>query len=214
MFLCAIERLRFLRIELPSEKELTRIVNTALNGYFLDIHQRLTNRLGEENCKKIDQLLRVPSDESFSLFQKLKASAGRSSMNGLKKEVNKLQKLRTLREVKRTAVGITKENFAYIPFKVQKLLFRRAKNETASKMKEHPEEIRYGLMSCFISIRTMEVIDNIVDMFLTMIHFPRCTFCYKKRQTITIRPKTRLRKDTDSLSYSRGCYGKARWNNP
>jgi len=37
-------------------------------------------------------------------------------------------------------------------------------------MREHPDEIRYGLMTCFISVRTMEIIDDIVQMFVNLIH--------------------------------------------
>ncbi len=38
LFEHAIERLRTLCIELPAESELTRIVNSALNGFFADVH--------------------------------------------------------------------------------------------------------------------------------------------------------------------------------
>jgi hypothetical protein len=162
LFSGAIQRLRSLRIEVPSENELTRIVNSALNGFFVDVHHQITQRLPQATREKLNQLLIVQRSESFSPFEKVKASAGRSGVASLKKEIDKLQQLRS--------VGIAKEDLANIPFKVQKLLFRRAKNETASKMREHPLEIRYGLMACFISIRTMEVIDNIVSMFVTMIH--------------------------------------------
>jgi len=67
-------------------------------------------------------------------------------------------------------MGISKEYLRDVPFEVQKLLKQRANNETASEMRNHPDEVRYGLMACFISIRTVEVIDNIVQMFIDMIH--------------------------------------------
>lgn len=162
LFECAIQRLRSLRIELPSEKELQRIVNAALNGFFSDVHQQMTHGLDGKIRKDIDELLIVPAGEAFSPFEKLKASAGRPGVKNLQKEITKLQQLRS--------VGIVKERLMNAPFKVQKLLKRRATNETASKMREHPEDTRYGLMACFISIRTMEVIDDIVRMFIEMIH--------------------------------------------
>jgi len=160
LFESAVQRFRSLRIELPSDKELQRIVNSSLNGFFSDVHSKLAQKLDGQVRKNIDQLLIVPEGESFSLFEKLKASAGSASVKNIHKEITKLKQLRS--------VGI--EKTLGIPFKIQKVLKQRGANETASKMREHPDEIRYGLMSCFISIRTMEIIDDIVQMFVDLIH--------------------------------------------
>ena len=162
LFECAIQRLRSLCIELPSEKELTRVVNSALTGFFSDVHQQVAKRLDEQICQKIDRLLIVDDDASFSTFEKVKKPPGPVGVESLKKEIQKLHLLRD--------VGISIEHLMNIPFNVQKVLFRRAKNETASEMRSHPDFIRYGLMACFISTRTMEVIDNIVEIFVSIIH--------------------------------------------
>ena len=68
LFERAIHRLRSLRVELPSEKELIRIVNSALNDFFLNVHRQVTQRLDERIRKNIDQLLIVPESESVSTF--------------------------------------------------------------------------------------------------------------------------------------------------
>jgi len=162
LFECAVQRFRSLRIELPSEKELQRIVNAALNGFFSDVHHKITRQLDDNVRKAIDGLLTVSEGESFSTFEKLKSFARTSSVKNLQKEIIKLQQLRS--------IGISKEYLRDVPFEVQKLLKQRANNETASEMRNHPDEVRYGLMACFISIRTVEVIDNIVQMFVDMIH--------------------------------------------
>ena len=143
---CAIQRLRSLRIELPSENELNRIVNAALNGFFYDVYHKITQRLNNEVCKNIDQLLIVPESESISPFEKLKAPAGPSGLKNLRIEIAKLQQLRSS---DMAHMGNMKEHLADVPFEVQKLLKRRAANETASKMREHPEEVRYGLFHLY-----------------------------------------------------------------
>ncbi len=162
LFDCAVQRLNHLRIELPSEKELQRIVNAALNGFFSDVHNKITQQLDGKIREAVDGLLAVSEGESFSTFEKLKASVSKTSVKNLQKEMTKLQQLRSM--------GISKEHLMNVPFDVQKLLKLRANNETASEMRNHPDDIRYGLMACFISIRTMEVIDNIVRMFIDLIH--------------------------------------------
>ena len=162
LFDSAIHRLRYLQIELPAEKELTRVVNAALGGFFYDAHHQIKSGLSVEICEKIDQLLIVPEGNAVSTFEKIKASVGPVGLKSLHKEIIKLQILRS--------VGITSEVFTGIPFKVIKILERRAKNETAWEMRRHPSEIRYGLMACFTHISTMEVIDSIVEMFMAIIH--------------------------------------------
>jgi len=162
LFECAVQRLRSLQIELPSEKELQRIVNAALNGFFSDVRHKITRQLDDKARKAIDGILTVPEGESFSIFEKLKGSARTSSVKNLQREIIKLQQLRS--------IGISKECLRDVSFEIQKLLKQRANNETASEMRNHPDEVRYGLMACFISIRTVEVIDNIVQMFIDMIH--------------------------------------------
>jgi len=162
LFSCAIQKLRSLCIELPSENELTRVVHSAHSGFFSDVHQQINQLLSEPTRQKIDPLLIVPEGESFSTFEKVKAPPGPVGVESLKKEVHKLQTLR--------ATEIGGEHLMGIPFKVKQLLFRRAKNETASEMRSHPDFIRYGLMTCFIDIQAMEVIDNIVEIFVSAIH--------------------------------------------
>lgn len=81
LFSCAIQRLRSRCIEVPSENELTRIVNSALNGFFVDVHHQITQRLPQATREKLNQLLTVQRSESFSPFEKVKASAGRSGLN-------------------------------------------------------------------------------------------------------------------------------------
>ena len=42
---CAYERLRKVQIELPAEKELQRLTNAALNGFFQDLYSVISSRL-------------------------------------------------------------------------------------------------------------------------------------------------------------------------
>lgn len=157
----AYTRLHSLQIELPSEKELRRIVNAALNGFFQDMYQRVASRLSEPVRAKLDQLLIVAEMESFSPFEKLKADPAEAGIDNLKKEVVKLQQLR--------AIGIAAEDLADIPPKALHILSRRARNERAGEMREHPPQIRYTLMACFAHVRAAEVTDDVTRMMLELI---------------------------------------------
>ena len=51
-----------------------------------------------------------------------------------------------------------------------KLLYERAAPETAYQMNQHPSSYRYALMAAFLYFRRMELTDNIIGMFLQLIH--------------------------------------------
>ena len=76
----------------------------------------------------------------MSLFERLKANAVKSGVDNFQFALEQLKLVRS--------VGVPAEPFATVPWKVLQLLKRRAMNETASEMREHPDIIRYALMAC------------------------------------------------------------------
>jgi hypothetical protein len=158
---CACPRLFQLRIELPAEAELQRLVNAALNGYFHDLYEQITARLPLEVQTQLDQLLVVPPDGVVSPFESLKADPANPSVDNLERETSKLKILRTL--------GVAPEAFRSIPWKVLQMLKRRAWNEKASEMREHPNGIRYALLASFAHVRLAEVTDDVVKMLVETI---------------------------------------------
>ena len=157
----AYQRLRALQIELPTERELRRVVHMALHEFFHDIYARVTARLPETVRTQLDALLVVGSDESISPFEQLKTTPAAPGIAHLQQEMHRLQTLR--------AVGVPAEALADVPEKVVILLKRRAHNERAGEMRAHPAPIRYALMACFLQVRTMEVTDDVVRMLLELI---------------------------------------------
>jgi TnpA family transposase len=162
LFNAACDRLRQGHVELPAEGELYRLVNAALNGFYQDLHRKIAEALPPEVRLRIDELLKVPGSASVSLFERLKADAGKPGIDNFQYELEQLKLVR--------AVGMPAEPFASVPWKVLQLLKRRAMNETASEMREHPDGIRYALMGCFLHVRAMEVTDDAARMAVELIH--------------------------------------------
>src|ERR671939_148754 len=77
---------------------------------------------------------------------------------------DEITKLRLLR-----SIGVPVTAFTSLPIKVLQLLKRRAWNEKASEMRDHASAIRYALLGCFLHVRTMEILDDIVRMAIEMI---------------------------------------------
>jgi len=158
---CAYSHLRTLRIELPAERELQRMVRTALYGFFHALYHQITACLPDPVRAALDALLVVGSDETHSGFDQLKADPAAPGIKHLQHEIAQLQTLR--------ALNVPPEALAALPDPVLHLLTRRAANERAGEMRAHPVAIRYALLACFIHQRTMEVIDHIVRMMLEII---------------------------------------------
>ncbi len=150
-----------LRLELPAEAELQRLVNAALNGYFYDLYEQMTAQLPLKVQTQLDELLVVPPDGAISHFESLKADAANPGVNNLEREISKLKTL--------LAVGVPPEAFRSIPWKVLQMLKRRAWNEKASEMREHPQGVRYALIATFVHVRLAEVTDDAVKMLVEII---------------------------------------------
>ncbi|MBV8378103.1 MAG: DUF4158 domain-containing protein, partial [Verrucomicrobia bacterium] len=106
----ACQRLRQLRVELPAEGELQRVINRALSGFFQDIHHHIAEAIPAEIRTRIDNLLVVPDSVVVSAFENLKADAGKPGVDHLQVEIDKLRAIR--------AVGLRAESLAGVPHKV------------------------------------------------------------------------------------------------
>jgi hypothetical protein len=157
----ACQRLRSLRVELPVEGELQRIVNAALSGFFHDLHRRIVEAIPDEVRNRMDALLVVPAEGSATGFEALKHDPGKPGVENLQAELDRLQAIR--------AIGLGTGPFAAVPPKVLQALKRRAANEKASEMRAHPDEIRYALMGCFLHERAHEVTDDVTRMAIELI---------------------------------------------
>jgi hypothetical protein len=98
---------------------------------------------------------------TVSVFEQIKSDPGKPGVDNLNVEIGKLQTIR--------GVGLKSEVFSGLPWKVLQLLKRRATNETATEMREHPDVIQYGLMGCFLYVRSTEVTDDIARMAVELI---------------------------------------------
>ncbi len=93
---CAYSHLRTLGIELPAERELQRMVRTALHGFFHELYHQITVRLTDPVRAALDALLVVGSDETHSVFDQLKADPAAPGIKNLEQEIAKLRTLRAL----------------------------------------------------------------------------------------------------------------------
>lgn len=161
MYAASIRRCRSLRIELPSEKKLQRFVSSAWQQYLNNTCQAIASSLDPEIKRKMDQCLNVdPQDKER--YRWMKANPGKIGIKTLLREIKRLQFINEF--------GIQAEiHLTGVPDDVLKLLRERANPEGAHQMKRHQPEFRYALMAVLLHFRRMELIDNIIDIFLKLI---------------------------------------------
>jgi len=113
----------------------------VLYRQFLESHQALATEEGEPGQgspaaippdvrSHMDNLLLVSESAVISGFENLKADPGRPGVDNFQGEIGKLRAIR--------AIGLRAEPFAEVPWKVLQMFKRRATNEKASEMREHP----------------------------------------------------------------------------
>ena len=162
MYSAAILKYRELCIELPMEKELQRVVNSAWQQYLDLTCQKISELLTPQIQEKMDQCLNpAPNDKDD--YEWMKANPGKFGMKSLLREVKRLQFVNDF--------GIIANvHLKDVPDEVMKLLRERTAPEGTYQMKRHPRNFRYALLAVLLHFRRMELTDNIIEIFLQLIH--------------------------------------------
>ena len=161
MYVAAIYRCRHLRLELPREKELQRLVNSAWQQYLSIVCREISESLGSKIRIKMDQCLDFDPDDK-ERYGWIKANPRKIGMKTLLLEIKRLQFVNEF--------GIKAHvHLVDVPDDVLKLLRERAAPEGSYQMKRHQPEFRYALMAVLLHFRRMELTDNITEIFLNLI---------------------------------------------
>lgn len=157
----AVEHCRHLRLELPREKELRRLVGAARRQFLHKLYEEVAGRIGSETLQQMERCLE-PSESATTPYEWLKTPAGKLGRKTLREELDKLELLEKFR-LERA------RHFAGVPERVFRLLKNRAQAEDAFQMRRHPAPRRATLLAAFLCARHMEVIDQVARMFLELV---------------------------------------------
>ena len=163
------QRLRSLKLEPPTKVQVERLIRAAVQTAEETFCATTFAQLSPNSLVKMDALLNtqeVLEDEQLQLkqsdFNLLKTDPGRTSLESILKEAEKLQHIRQL--------GLPSTLFANIPVKVIQHYRRRASAEPPRELRRHPNPIRYTLIAAFCWQRSQEITDSLVDLLVQIIH--------------------------------------------
>ncbi|MEI7449942.1 MAG: Tn3 family transposase [Desulfomonile sp.] len=157
----AVQRCRDRRLELPHEKELRRLVQSARKKFFQDLYQGVSSLMDPHIRNQIEACLE-PSETGSTLYDWMKSPPGQLGMKTILEEVRKL------RFIKGFNIDVSRY-FPATSSKVLQVLRDRARVEDAYQMRRHPLAVRITLMAAFLQARQAEVTDHIVRIFLELI---------------------------------------------
>jgi TnpA family transposase len=169
----AYKRFRELHIEPLTPERIERITKSAIFTYENRFFEKTLTKIPKESLIKMDSLINDLSsydeaeidystdNESIS-FSELRADPGRIGLESVLREVAKLKTIQQL--------NLPDDLFSNISQKILRKYKQRAVTEDLRELRRHPEPMRYTLLSVFFWIRSREIIDNLIELLIQIVH--------------------------------------------
>ena len=169
----AYERLRQLFLEPPTSERMNRIARSAVYVHERRLYNLIFGRLSPDVCRRLKGLLetsagkdvRVENDEQGwerSPLAELRKDPGPPGLESVLEEVAKLERIRSL--------DLPLELFRGVPHKFVTSCRQRAASEAPRELRRHPDAIHYALLSAFCFLRCGDIVDNLVDLLIQVVH--------------------------------------------
>jgi TnpA family transposase len=162
------------RLEPPTPQRLERLIRSALHRHESAVFDTITQQLPPCTRTHFDSWLEpveseCPSEETCddpaivaTVFSQLKTDPGPVGVASVLTELEKLSHLRSL--------DLPVDLFTAVPPKILQSYRLRAATEPPREMRAHPAPIRYTLMAAFCRQRHQEVIDELVELLIRIVH--------------------------------------------
>ena len=173
---------RLLRLVPPTSDRVERLIRSACSSYEQTFFTSTFERLSLSTRERLDALLTrsIQADEQEEPFpdheqqedatsplqeivlRDLKLNPGPVGIESVRQEVAKLRVLEHL--------GLPPDLFSAISSKGLALYRHRAAAETLYELRRHPDATRSTLLAAFCWQRRQEILDNLVDLLILIIH--------------------------------------------
>ena len=160
---------RALRIEPPTGDRLRRLIHSVLASYDDQFCHDILGKLMAETRKRLDTLVATTagsegesSAPERSILQDLKLDPGRLSLETIRDELAKLERLR--------ACSLPADLFRGISLHILETYRQRAVAEESYEIRRHPEALRFTLLASFCWTRQQEIIDALVELVIGTVH--------------------------------------------
>ena len=164
------DKYKELRIEPPTLDRVTRIVKSAIFKNENQFFQKVFKKMSKDTIFRIDDLINnlISSEkkdfnsETEITFSELRSDPGRIGLDSILREISKLKIIQKLE--------LPEDLFCKTSNKILKKYKQRVVSEDIRELRRHPETIRYTLLASFFWIRQREIIDNLIELLIQIIH--------------------------------------------
>src|SRR5271157_3161183 len=159
---------RALRIEPPTEDRLQRLIRSVLAAHDDRFCRDVLGKLTPETRKHLDDLVATTAGSEAesalgrSALQELKLDPGRLSLETIRDEIAKLERLR--------ACGLPDDLFKSVSPQILETYRQRAVAEESYEIRRHPEALRYTLLAAFCRTRQQEIVDTLAELLIDTVH--------------------------------------------
>lgn len=190
------EELRIRKIEPPTYARLERLLSSAQRQFEIQLCESILQQLPNPCRQALDKLTGPQSDSYILepdeiLLNQLKQEAGGVSLNSLTAELSKLEIIQS--------VALPAGLFGNLCGSIVERYRLRVTTETLTELRRHPTAIRYTLLSAFCWLRSQEIIDNVVELLILLVH--RLESRSRKRASAEVVENTQVKDDHDTLLY-------------
>lgn len=150
-------------IEPPATSRQTRVVRSAMREAEKQIYCIIAQRLPNTAMQAISTLIAKDSlEERAASFNDLKDDTGGISLARIEKELSKLSAINSL--------SMPENLLDNVPETFITSHYLRIATESVWYVREYSEQQRYAMMAIYCTIRKKEIIDNLVNTLIHIIH--------------------------------------------
>lgn len=152
------------KVEPFSPMKIERYIRSALTTFEKNLFLKLFESLDKNHKKSLLGLVTTQDKQSSEAYylRHLKEDAGNVSLESILEEVKKINCI--------LEIGLPASLFKVIPHRVLEKYKTRIMSERPGEIRDHKDPIKYATLAIFCYVREREIVDNLVDLLIQVIH--------------------------------------------
>lgn len=152
------------KVEPFSPMKIERYIRSALTTFEKNLFLKIFKSLDQNQKRSLLDLVADQDKQSPETYylRYLKEDAGNVSLESILEEVNKINRI--------VEIGLPASLFKDIPHRVLEKYKARIMSERPGEIRDHKDPIKYATLAIFCYVRGREIVDNLVDLLIQVIH--------------------------------------------
>jgi TnpA family transposase len=155
---------RQIKIEPFSSTKIERYILSSLNTFESNLFRRISRQINKNHRASLLDLVETQEKQSANNYylRDLKQDAGNVSLESILDEVKKINRIQD--------IGLPMSLFDGISPRVLEKYKARIMSERPSEIRDHKDSIKFTTLAIFCHVRRQEIMDNLVDLLIQVVH--------------------------------------------